>query len=396
MANTKISALTSSTTPLAGTEVLPIVQSSATVKVAVSDLTAGRSVSMSAATISSGNLAFTSTAQRITGDMSNATGSNRLAFQTSTVNGSTTVLVIPNGTGPNSQLLLRSSSTVDNDSFGQVVLVGGSDFRVASGIAGTGTYLPVTFYTNASEKLRIAADTTGTYTFGGTAPRIKGDFSNGTLANRLMFQTSTANANTRIGIMPSAASTGPAGPVLYSTSDPSNASTFDIRVTDGSQASLQAGLTGTGTYLPMTFFTGGSERMRLDTAGIVTMSAYGAGAATFSAAGVISSVSDETWKIKDGVPVDPDSMLKKLSPGYWYYNDEKKETFGVDRQLGFYAQNVNDAIGPEAAPQPEEGKPWGYYDRSVLAITVMSLQKALANIESLTARIDALEAKISA
>lgn len=39
MANTKISALTSATTPLAGTEVLPIVQSSATVKVAANDLT---------------------------------------------------------------------------------------------------------------------------------------------------------------------------------------------------------------------------------------------------------------------------------------------------------------------------------------------------------------------
>lgn len=39
-----ISALTSATTPLAGTEVLPIVQGGATVKVAVSDLTVGRAV----------------------------------------------------------------------------------------------------------------------------------------------------------------------------------------------------------------------------------------------------------------------------------------------------------------------------------------------------------------
>jgi hypothetical protein len=39
MADKKISALTSATTPLAGTEVLPIVQSSATVKVATNDLT---------------------------------------------------------------------------------------------------------------------------------------------------------------------------------------------------------------------------------------------------------------------------------------------------------------------------------------------------------------------
>jgi hypothetical protein len=44
MADKKISALTSATTPLAGTEVLPIVQGGSTVKVAVSDLTAGRAV----------------------------------------------------------------------------------------------------------------------------------------------------------------------------------------------------------------------------------------------------------------------------------------------------------------------------------------------------------------
>lgn len=45
MSNSKISALTSATTPLAGTEVLPIVQSSATTQVTVANLTAGRAVS---------------------------------------------------------------------------------------------------------------------------------------------------------------------------------------------------------------------------------------------------------------------------------------------------------------------------------------------------------------
>jgi len=56
MADKKISALTSATTPLAGTEVLPIVQSGATVKVAVSDLTAGRAISATQLTLSTGNL----------------------------------------------------------------------------------------------------------------------------------------------------------------------------------------------------------------------------------------------------------------------------------------------------------------------------------------------------
>jgi len=56
MADKKISALTAATTPLAGTEVLPIVQSSSTVKVTVADLTAGRAVSATQLTLTTGNL----------------------------------------------------------------------------------------------------------------------------------------------------------------------------------------------------------------------------------------------------------------------------------------------------------------------------------------------------
>jgi hypothetical protein len=60
MANSKISALTSATTPLAGTETLPIVQSSATTKVAVSNLTAGRAVSAASLTLTTTPLAVAS------------------------------------------------------------------------------------------------------------------------------------------------------------------------------------------------------------------------------------------------------------------------------------------------------------------------------------------------
>lgn len=51
MADKKISALSAASTPLAGTEVLPIVQSGSTVKVAVSNLTAGRAVSADSLTL---------------------------------------------------------------------------------------------------------------------------------------------------------------------------------------------------------------------------------------------------------------------------------------------------------------------------------------------------------
>jgi len=60
MANSKISALTSATTPLAGTETLPVVQSSTTKQVSVANLTAGRAVSADSLTLTGSPLAATS------------------------------------------------------------------------------------------------------------------------------------------------------------------------------------------------------------------------------------------------------------------------------------------------------------------------------------------------
>jgi hypothetical protein len=56
MADTKISGLPASTTPLAGTEELPIVQSGVTRKVSVANLTAGRAMSATQLTLTTGNL----------------------------------------------------------------------------------------------------------------------------------------------------------------------------------------------------------------------------------------------------------------------------------------------------------------------------------------------------
>ena len=289
---------------------------------------------------------------------------------------------------------------------------------------GTGT--SVGLNVGAGKTLAVAGTLTSTGTSSFSAnPTFSGGTANGvTYLNGSKVLTSGSaiqfdGTNLGVGVTPVSILHAKAASPIFTQETTANVTTGGVsyqQVKDSTGIVFVQGFAGLnncyqfGTSIAtgfMRFLTGsGTEAMRIDSAGIVTMSAYGAGAATFSAAGVISSVSDETWKIKDGIPVDPDAMLKKLEPGYWYYNDEKKETFGVDRQLGFYAQNVNAAIGPEAAPTPEtviskaeDGtdivttKPWGYYDRSVLAVTVMSLQKALATIESLTARIEALEAR---
>ena len=78
MADTKISALPASTTPLAGTEVLPIVQSGVTKQVSVANLTAGRPISATSVTASTGNFVVGTSGQGIDFSATPGTGTSEL------------------------------------------------------------------------------------------------------------------------------------------------------------------------------------------------------------------------------------------------------------------------------------------------------------------------------
>ena len=78
MADLKISALPASTTPLAGTEVLPIVQSGVTRQVSVANLTAGRAISATAVTASTGNFIVGTSGQGIDFSATPGTGTSEL------------------------------------------------------------------------------------------------------------------------------------------------------------------------------------------------------------------------------------------------------------------------------------------------------------------------------
>ena len=114
----------------------------------------------------------------------------------------------------------------------------------------------------------LTIDTSQNVTFNGT--RIYGDFINATLANRVLFQSSTTNANTSIGAIPNGTGTI-SNFRAYNNSDPTNSSFIDMAVIGTSESRITSNIAGTGSYLPMTFQTGGSERMRIDSSGRVTM-----------------------------------------------------------------------------------------------------------------------------
>jgi len=78
MADTKISALPASTTPLAGTEVLPIVQGGVTKQVSVANLTAGRAVSATQLTLTTENLIIGTSGKGIDFSATAGTGTSEL------------------------------------------------------------------------------------------------------------------------------------------------------------------------------------------------------------------------------------------------------------------------------------------------------------------------------
>jgi hypothetical protein len=106
----------------------------------------------------------------------------------------------------------------------------------------------------------------GNLNFFGNARRITGDFSNATVANRAMFQTSTANGATTVFAIPNGTSTTAGFFANNNSSDPANGSEGAIQVSN-TEVRVASSKRGTGADLPLTFYTGGSERMRIATDG---------------------------------------------------------------------------------------------------------------------------------
>jgi hypothetical protein len=116
--------------------------------------------------------------------------------------------------------------------------------------------------------------------------------------------------------------------------------------------------------------------------GAVTMSAYGAGTATFDASGNITSVSDERQKDIQGAFTPGLNALMGLAPITYRY----KASTGLDTEnvyAGFSAQNVRDYI-PEAIGKNLDGM-YSLNIVPVLAATVTAVQELSREVDELRA-----------
>ena len=263
-------------------------------------------------------------------------------------------------------------------------------------------------------------------TFTGTGNRITG-LMNGTVLDRLAFQTSTTNASTGFYVLPNGSGTV-AEIRVSGASDPTNASTGALSIVNGTDVRVQSFISGTGTYLPMTFYTGGSERARINTSGNLLVNTttnvaagakifavgsgqgiavgYGTGSseyrhlymnsgdgtlyffndtnyASLNASGAWTNASDARLKknivdIKYGL-----SDVLKAKPRSYQMNDVAGDF------VGFVAQELQTVI-PEVVTGDAE-KQLGVDYGSLVAVAFKAIQEQQAIITALTARITALE-----
>ena len=128
----------------------------------------------------------------------------------------------------------------------------------------------------------------------------------------------------------------------------------------------------------------------LNVSGGVTFSSLGTG--TVSATnGVLSTASDMNLKVEDGYIDKALDKIMNLKPRYYHWNE--KSGLPTDlRQLGFYAQEVNAALGEEAANTPKsENEKWGIHDRGIIAMLTKAIQEQQELLDNLKSRIKTLE-----
>lgn len=108
----------------------------------------------------------------------------------------------------------------------------------------------------------------GGITIVGTGKRFYGDFSNATQANRLLFQSSTVNGNTAVGVIPNGTATQGAFST-YNASDLTGAYALGQLRTNATAVDINSTYGNAGTQLPITFSIASAAKMTINTTGTI-------------------------------------------------------------------------------------------------------------------------------
>ena len=187
-----------------------------------------------------------------------------------------------------------AAGTINTGTAGQITYSSGTN-TLSGTSTGTGVLTALGNNVTGSNGIVLATSptittptTSGNVTATGTGALFLADFSNATVASRFSFQTSTTNGLTGIYALPNGSATGAAWQAT-NNSDPTNASKIMITTNAFTDVQLVSGINGTGTYLPLSIYTGGGVSAQFSaTKGIFTLGVSGSTAGVLNIAGSTS------------------------------------------------------------------------------------------------------------
>jgi len=122
-------------------------------------------------------------------------------------------------------------------------------------------------FTKAVERLIVTA-----------GKRIQADFSNSVVSSRMLFQSFTKDSPTSVGVVPNGTYKY-ANFTAFTSSNPDQSALIQVAATE-TEMVINSARTGSADYLPLTFYTGGNLRLRVDISGSRLL--YQESAGTFS------------------------------------------------------------------------------------------------------------------
>jgi len=152
----------------------------------------------------------------------------------------------------------------------------------------------------------VNSGATDVFTLPSSGTRFQADFSNATITNRLSFQTYTTNASTGIYVLPNGTSTA-ASIQATNAADPTNASKILIATNGSTDVQLVSGINGTGTYLPLSFYTNGSGQFAINTSGAWGIGSVAGATVNYGTSGQVftsgGSSAQPSWSNVSGLAV---------------------------------------------------------------------------------------------
>lgn len=153
---------------------------------------------------------------------------------------------------------------------------------------------------------------------------------------------------------------------------------------------LKSATSDSSSYVITAYNSSSNGMFYVRSTGDIFFPAYANGTLSASSGQIVSS-SDINLKIDDGGIENGLEKVMNLNPRYFYWKEESgiSET---DRQLGFYAQEIQEALGNEVANCNSENK-WGIYDRGIIAMLTKAIQELSTKLDEANTRLQLLENK---